>query len=269
MWNPNRRRWDTAASAVAWTKPAVAVVLPALKVPVVGHAAVCSRTATAAHLLPGQRRPAAQEARIAKESFGNEGAAAAAVKAKLKWTRHKATQMLSCWSSAAQTRPSSTRHLWAAACRQWPTHTAVTSHQSSAAQTPKTHDHLNPPTLHRWTFSPPAPRSATPPSHPCLRWSTTAWSTVRPRVATQPSPTACRRHLHLHRQTKEGGKCFCTSAKRTGAASRTLSWWKMQRYKRPPKAPAWSLKAQQGSAVYRQRSNRTFWVCASSVSLIT
>lgn len=65
-------------------KPAVAVALPALKVLAAVRAraplpaAVRSTTTTAAPRPPGQRNHPLQGARRAKESFGNEPAAAAA-----------------------------------------------------------------------------------------------------------------------------------------------------------------------------------------------
>lgn len=150
--------------------------------------------------------------------------------------------MLSSWSSAAPTPPSSIHRLWAAACPRWPTRTVATSHRSSAARTLKPQDQLNRPAPPQRTptfIIPPPPPSTTSPSHPCPRWRTTAWSIIRLRVATQPSPTACNRHLHLLHPKREVAGRFCTSVRRVEAPSPTQS--QRRKVKRPPKTLPHSL----------------------------
>lgn len=197
MWNLSRRTWGTAASAAAWTKPAVAAPLPALKVPVAANAAACSMTATSAPCPTARRNPLLWETRAAEE----RGAAA---KEGVSSATSRAAWRFSPWSSAAQTPPSSTPLPWAAACRRWPSRTAATSHQSSAAPTQKPHRQLTPTALLQWTFNSPPQPSVTSPSHLWLRWSTIGWSSVCLKVWSPPT-AFCH---HLPHPQKRGGLCI-------------------------------------------------------------
>lgn len=212
MWNLSRRTWGAAAPAAALMKPAVAAQSPASKVPAAANAAACRMTANAAHCPTAQRNPRElQETRAAKGSCGGAAAEEGANSA-----TSRAVRRSSSWSSAAQTPPNSTRLLWAAACLRSPLRTAATCHWSSAALTLKPHGQLTPSTLLRRTLRSPPEPLAKPPSRPCPRWSTTAWSSVRLRLL--PSSNTFFRHL-LHHQ-KRGG--ICTEARKVETASQTL-----------------------------------------------
>lgn len=199
MWNLSQRTWGAAVPAAALMKPAVAAQSVTWKVPAAANSAVCCMTANAAHCPTAQRNPQElQETRAAKGSFGGAAAEEGANSA-----TSRAVRKSSSWSSAAQTPPNWTRLLWAAACLRSPTRTAATCHWSSAALTLKPHRQLTPPILLHQTLSSPPQPLAKSPSHPCPRWNTTAWNSVRLRLL--PSSNAFFRHL-LHHQ-KRGGIC--------------------------------------------------------------